>query len=121
MNSSSSATVYCDLGSFQVAYKSVHGYLSLVVCVFGSVANVLNICVLSRKQMRWPTNLILTALALADLVVMLEYVPFVSHVYLRGRRASCRDYTYNWAVFTVFHALFTQVLAADVEFEEEKL
>lgn len=29
-------------------YRSVHGYLSLVVCVFGIIANVLNIIVLTR-------------------------------------------------------------------------
>lgn len=60
--------------------------------------------------MRWPTNFILTALAIADLMVMLEYIPFVSHEYLdaKGRRF-CSHYTYQWAVFTIFHALFTQV------------
>lgn len=101
---------FCDLKTFQTTYKSVHGYLSLIVCVFGSVANVLNVCVLTTKQMRWPTNFILTALAIADLMVMLEYIPFVSHEYLDAKgRSFCSHYTYKWAVFTVFHALFTQV------------
>lgn len=109
MNSTGEA-LFCDLKTFQNTYKNVHGYLSLIVCVFGSVANVLNICVLSTKQMRWPTNFILTALAIADLMVMLEYIPFVSHEYLNAKgRSFCSHYTYEWAVFTVFHALFTQV------------
>ena len=34
---------------FQKQYKGVHGYLSLVVCVLGTVLNLLNIAVLSRK------------------------------------------------------------------------
>lgn len=100
---------FCELRSFQETYRGLHGYLSLTVCFFGSVANVLNVCVLTMKQMRWPTNLILTGLAVADLLVMVEYVPFAVHEYiLEGRRDSAH-FSYGWAVFTVFHALFTQV------------
>lgn len=43
-------------------------------------------------------------------MVMLEYIPFASHEYLDTKgRTFCSHYTYKWAVFTVFHALFTQV------------
>lgn len=101
---------YCDLVSFYRSYRSIHGYLSLLVCVFGSVANVLNICVLSRREMRSPTNAILTGLAVADLLVMLEYIPFSCHVYLDpDARFTASYFSYAWAVFMVFHALFTQV------------
>lgn len=31
-------------------YRNIHGYLSLVVCVFGIIANVLNIIVLTRFE-----------------------------------------------------------------------
>ncbi|CAG9761027.1 unnamed protein product [Ceutorhynchus assimilis] len=75
-------SLYCDLNSFSKKYEDIHGPLSFVVCVFGSIANVLNICVLTTKDMRWPTNLILTGLAIADLLVMLEYIPFTIHRYI---------------------------------------
>lgn len=106
------ATVkYCDLKDFASSYREVHGHLSILVCVFGSIANVLNICVLTTKEMRWPTNFILTGLAIADLLVMLEYIPFATHVYLNPKSRLSADYfTYAWAVYMVFHALFTQVL-----------
>lgn len=85
-------------------------YLSILVCIFGSIANVLNIFVLSRREMRSPTNAILTGLAVADLLVMLEYIPFSCHVYLDpSARFRPSYFSYSWAVFTVFHALFTQV------------
>lgn len=81
-----------------------------MVCIFGSIANVLNIFVLSRREMRSPTNAILTGLAVADLLVMLEYIPFSCHVYLDpSARFRPSYFSYSWAVFTVFHALFTQV------------
>lgn len=75
---------YCGarLELWHSAYRQAHGYVSLVVCVFGSVANLLNIAVLTRREMASPTNAVLTGLAVADLLVMLEYIPFACHMYL---------------------------------------
>lgn len=102
---------YCNLTGFFDTYKHMHGYLSLIVCVFGSVANILNICVLTTKDMRWPTNYILTGLAVADLLVMVEYIPFSIHRYIQiDKRYYIDHYAYKWAVFMVFHAQFTLVL-----------
>lgn len=52
--------------------------------------------------MRSPTNFILTALATADVIVMLEYMPFA---YLQDKGTSY--FTYNFASFLIFHAVFT--------------
>lgn len=49
--------------AFHHAYLPIHGYLSIVICTFGIISNVINIAVLSQKVMRTPTNAILTALA----------------------------------------------------------
>lgn len=99
---------YCNLTDFSRSYRDVHGYLSILVCVFGSLANILNICVLTTKEMRWPTNFILTGLAVADMLVMLEYIPFVCHAYFQTR-VKPYHYSYGWAVYLIFHALYTQV------------
>lgn len=105
MNSTVEANVthFCNFTAFSTSYKQVHGYLSIFVCVFGSIANVLNICILTSKKMRSPTNFILTGLALADLVVMVEYIPFASSVYLT--KSTSTRHTYGWAVFTLCHAM----------------
>ncbi|KAF5307925.1 hypothetical protein FQR65_LT06492 [Abscondita terminalis] len=109
-NSSESHTNYCDLQTFYVQYRNIHGYLSILVCIFGSIANILNICVLSRREMRSPTNAILTGLAVADLLVMIEYIPFSCHVYFDpDARFTASYFSYGWAVFMAFHALFAQV------------
>ena len=51
----------CNLEFLAESYKPVHGYLSLVMCIFGTIANVLNIVVLTRKEMNGsPINRILT-------------------------------------------------------------
>lgn len=49
---------------FNNKYRLVHGPLSLGLCVFGIIANVLNIIVLTRKNMISPTNAILTGMVL---------------------------------------------------------
>ncbi|KAF7266122.1 hypothetical protein GWI33_020494 [Rhynchophorus ferrugineus] len=102
---------YCDLEDFRRSYKeNVHGYLSLTVCVFGSIANIFNICVLRTKQMKSPTNLILTGLAIADLLVMLQYIPFTLHRNFHSSPVRYTHYNYYWAVFYKYHSLFTLIL-----------
>ncbi|XP_077284094.1 G-protein coupled receptor dmsr-1-like [Arctopsyche grandis] len=88
----------------------MHGYVSVLVCVFGSVANTLNIAVLTRKEMVSPTNSILTGLAVADLLVMLEYIPYAFHMYWPTETRSYKEqYNYPWACFVYFHSIFTQI------------
>ncbi|XP_076233905.1 G-protein coupled receptor dmsr-1 [Calliopsis andreniformis] len=104
----SSSSLICNLSSFHLHYSQWHGWISLFVCIFGSIANVLNILVLTRREMRSETNIILTGLAVADLLVMIDYIPFTFHRYLYKR--SRRDtYTYGWTMFVVFHSNFSQV------------
>lgn len=100
----------CDLDDFRNQYKDIHGYLSLTVCIFGSIANILNICVLRTKQMRSPTNFILIGLAVADLLVMILYIPFTVHRNIDPRRKFVQHFSYPWACFHKFHAYSTIVL-----------
>ncbi|XP_037085514.1 probable G-protein coupled receptor 139 [Pollicipes pollicipes] len=87
------------------SYRPLHGYLALVVCVFGSVANLINIVVLTRKDMLSSTNIILTGLAVADMAVMLEYIPFAFQHYIEGTD----QFSYPAIAYVLFHAHFAQV------------
>lgn len=80
------------------------------MCIFGSIANGLNIAVLTRRDMRSPTNAILTGLAIADLLVMLDYIPYNINEYLFRQFAYTRQEqrSYVWAVIIYFHAFFSQ-------------
>lgn len=100
---------YCLPGGldFQRVYVRVHGYIALMICLLGSIANSVNIAVLSRKEMITSTNSILTALAVADLLVMLDYVPFALHIYIKIG-ANLNRNSYAWAVFVYFHSIFSQ-------------
>ncbi|XP_053625446.1 G-protein coupled receptor dmsr-1-like [Plodia interpunctella] len=100
---------YCVPGGqdFQKVYIQFHGYISLIICLLGSAANSVNIAVLSRKEMTSSTNSILTGLAVADLLVMIDYIPFALHIYIKIGSEHNRN-TYGWAVFVYFHSIFSQ-------------
>ncbi|CAG9795779.1 unnamed protein product [Diatraea saccharalis] len=101
---------YCD-GSFRdfvLAYNSIHGFISLFVCFFGSLANALNVAVLTRRDLAAaPINRLLKWLAVADVFVMMEYVPFAIYRYLILPEQ--REMPYNWAAYLLFHMHFTQI------------
>ncbi|XP_043277628.1 G-protein coupled receptor dmsr-1 [Venturia canescens] len=102
---------YCSgpIRELAQSYKRYHGYVALMVCIFGTVANVLNVVVLTRKDMAAaPINRILTGLAIADMLVMVEYIPFAVYEYfvLPERQM----FPYGFAVFVLFHMHFTQLL-----------
>ncbi|GIY64034.1 sex peptide receptor [Caerostris darwini] len=94
---------------YRNAYNSIHGYLSFACCIFGITANILNIIVLTRKNMLSPTNAILIGLAVSDIFVMSSYLPFTYHNYIRNHETENDQFSYGWAVFTLFHQHFTLV------------
>jgi len=95
-------------------YKRVHGYVALCVCLFGALANTINLLILTRKEMRSPINLILSALALVDVLVMIEYIPFALLVYIlypaHSQSTPDKHFSYGWALLVFFHSHFTQIL-----------
>ncbi|KAI8434904.1 hypothetical protein MSG28_003380 [Choristoneura fumiferana] len=100
---------FCVSGAtnFNKAYSRLHGYIALVICIVGSATNSINIAVLSRREMTSSTNSILTGLAFADLLVMLEYIPYAIHMNIKiGPQIN--QNTYTWAVFVYFHSIFSQ-------------
>lgn len=102
----------CGMGLHKIrpSVHLVHGVLSLIICVAGCLANIVNIVVLSRRELRRNAiNRILCSLAVADFLLMLEYIPFACHMYLFPGRSLETFYTYPWAVFVLFHAHFTLV------------
>ena len=51
------------------------------------------------------TNSILTGLAVADMFVMIDYVPFAFHTYIRTNQSNAEKFAYEWTVFTMIHAV----------------
>ncbi|XP_017865818.1 G-protein coupled receptor dmsr-1 isoform X1 [Drosophila mojavensis] len=103
---------YCqgEIYTWLRAYNGIHGYVSLLICIFGTIANILNIMVLTRKEMaKAPINNILKWLAVADMFVMLEYIPYTTYQYIYMKPGE-KDLSYAWAVYLLVHMHFTQIL-----------
>lgn len=97
------------LTKFSDWYTSWHGYISLVVCLFGIITNVFNIIVLTRKHMNTPINRVLTWLAVSDILTMVSYVPFAWHFYCVSPSAdtSKAKNSLAWMRFLLFYINFS--------------
>ncbi|KAL8579912.1 hypothetical protein ACOMHN_038809 [Nucella lapillus] len=98
-----------QLHSFHKWYSGVHGYLSLLVCLFGIPMNLINITVLTRPHMRTPINCILTWLAVFDLFTISSYLPFALHFYCIHSpwELSLGKNSKRWMQFMIFHINFS--------------
>lgn len=100
-----------ELQAFQKSYQPIHGYLATIICVFGVVANILNIVVLTRKNMQTSTNVILTGLAISDGLTMAAYIPYALLLYvIHGTRITPIRDSYRVAQFQMGYALFSVVV-----------
>jgi len=95
------------LERFSDAYQLIHGYLSLVVCAFGILLNVLNVIVLTRRPMLNATNCLLTALAVTDLVTMSVYVPYAGYFYCYASPTPDYGHRLGWIVYLIFNNNFS--------------
>lgn len=102
-------TTYDNLQLLKIRYAEIHGYISVLVCVFGIIANIANIVVLNKKHMRTSTNVILMWLAVADLCTMIEYVPFALRFYIfkDPDLKFLENKSYSWMCYLLFHADFS--------------
>lgn len=105
-------TCYCNgtIRNMATAYRNIHGYVSLFVCIFGTLANIINIAVLTRKEMKTaPFAYILTWLAVTDMLLMVEYIPFSLYMYVDSHSKITR-FSYIGAIYILIHTYVSQVL-----------
>lgn len=98
-----------ELTKFSGTYGKIHGYISLVVCVFGIPTNIINITVLTRRHMQTSINLILTWMAVSDMLTMTSYVPFAIHFYCENISSQLSDNKNSkfWMEYLLFHINFS--------------
>ncbi|KAK8380758.1 hypothetical protein O3P69_008001 [Scylla paramamosain] len=98
---------FCRFGDyFKEAYRWWHYRLAVSVAVTGVVTNLLNVVTLTRPCMATPTNLLLLGLAVADLLVVTEYIPYAASMLVGGDSlVEAREY----ALYIITHAHLSQV------------
>lgn len=95
------------LTRFSLWYQGVHGYLSVALCLFGIASNLTNIVVLTRKSMATPTNHLLTALAIADALTMVSYLPYAVYFNCLAVPDETFKHPKGWIVYLLFNFNFT--------------
>ncbi|KAI3386632.1 hypothetical protein SNEBB_002303 [Seison nebaliae] len=87
------------------SYRPYHATVSLVVCILGLVLNTLNIIVLSKKEMRNPTNTLLNGLAVSDLVTICTFLIYTTHqrqIVNNDFLTFLKSYNFLWVLFLTF-------------------
>lgn len=95
---------------FGTAYARYHGYISLGICVLSILVNTANVVVLTRRKMWSPSNLLLTAIAFADILKMASYCAFAVRFNIVSRVIDAQPLA--WIVFLIAHTHFVLVLHA---------
>ncbi|CAJ0609997.1 unnamed protein product [Cylicocyclus nassatus] len=67
----------CYLYPFSQVYDGIHIPLSISICIFGTISNIFNIIVLTRKKMRSPINILLCGLSAAQWLLASNYLAFL--------------------------------------------
>lgn len=92
-----------NLMEFTQWYQGFHGYISIIVCVFGVIFNIMTVVVLTQKTMITPTNIILTALAIADMATMTSYLPYALYFYCIAKPDAYYRHPKGWIVYLLFN------------------
>ncbi|KAI6217756.1 Cholecystokinin receptor [Aphelenchoides fujianensis] len=108
------ATWFIDaVAVFQQSYGQVHPFVATMLCAVGTFMNLATVIVLTRPSMVSPVNVLLCAVAICDILVMTSNLVFVVHFHFVAEgRCEVRDFSYGWALFTIFHAHISVIFHA---------
>ena len=87
------------------------GYVLPFLLVATLITNLLIVLVLSQAHMRTPTNLVLLAMAIADLLTLLSPAPWYFYLYTLGNHRSPANSLYPPRTCYLFHVMY-EVLPA---------
>ena len=95
-----------ELKHFSAWYQGVHGYIAAAVSIFGIISNMMNVVVLTQKNMITSTNYILVALAIADMMTMTIYLPNAIYFYCLTVPSPTYPHKHGWIVYLLFNTNF---------------
>jgi G protein-coupled receptor 139 len=97
------------LVKFSDSYADFHGWISLILCLFGIPFNIFIIIILRRTKIAtFAINLILICIAICDSITMLVYVPYCIHFYIihsnsySSQASPSRD-NYFWTIYLLIN------------------
>lgn len=101
------------MNDFYDRFDQIHTWLSLVLCLFGLLANLLTATVLTRPTMATVVNKLLTVVAFCDSCLLSIYMVYLVHYkFLIKTICPANQMTFIWALFSLMHADASIVLRA---------
>ncbi|XP_065209223.1 sex peptide receptor-like [Planococcus citri] len=80
----------------------INGYVDIPICIIGSVLNIFNILIFTRKNMISSPNFIFTHIAFVDLLLLIAFIPFTYICYILYGGYSHGRWSYGQAVFLMY-------------------
>lgn len=97
---------------FESLYQPYHGCICIIICTLGILTNIINILVLTKRQMRTSVNILLTAIAVCDMGTMLSYLIYIAHFVFIDNFCDPNTYSYGWMFWLLCHIMVTIALHA---------
>lgn len=105
-------TLYTSLEAFNRLYENVHILLALTLCAICITGNSLNTIILTRRKIRSAINVILSSIAICDVIVATFYTVFIVEFRVIPQSCSQELLSYGWAWFLVLHNHVSSVFHA---------
>lgn len=103
---------------FSAAYAPIHQPLTSTICMFGIVANLANVIVLTRPAFLGATNLLLSSFAFSQIGLLTSYQFFIVYRAVSGGICSATLKTVEWLRFALtvvnLDLVFHQIAIAHV-------
>lgn len=110
LDDNSTVELIGKLRRFRSLYEPYHGYLCTAICSFGILTNLINVVVLTKRQMRTSINVLLTGIAFCDMGTMASYLIYIVHFVLSDHACNPYLYTYGWMFFLMCHVMLSIAL-----------
>ncbi|KAI6190173.1 G-PROTEIN-RECEP-F1-2 domain-containing protein [Aphelenchoides bicaudatus] len=99
------------LSRFRLFYGQIHGIVCLFLCIFGILFNILHVIVLTREKMKTSAvNVVMVAIALADIGTMLSYLIYILHFVINGQLSNgCTNLMSKFWMFFLLTHMFLSI------------
>jgi len=96
-----------EVPSFKLWSSKTHGAITLPISLGGAFLNLVTIAVFLQRSMRSPTNYILLAISVFDILLMISYIPYTIYFYIIASPDPNVDQSSFWPYYALMYSHFS--------------